>query len=142
VVSGQRIDYGPTCEFFVTRKPHGKNIVLTGEGTSDRWTRVLTQRCAHMLWFHLTEMLFPEKANMVGSVAETAPLQSPDTFTVTTEVVIERTPEGHILLAGSSGIRVWTAAADEEHARRLWTSLDIALYPVGWEGAHVERKLL
>jgi hypothetical protein len=36
----------------------------------------------------------------------------------------------------------WRVQLTELEARRLWAALDLALYPVGWEGRQTKSKKL
>jgi hypothetical protein len=65
--------YGLTSEIFASRRDEGETIIVGGVGAeSNRWTRVLTRRAAHHLWFQLTRLLFPEKSPQVTGMAQTA----------------------------------------------------------------------
>ncbi len=136
----QLTEYGMTTDVFVNRKPHGEAIVIGGAGEQDKWTRVLSRRAAHLLWIQLTKMLFPDKAHMVMALAATTPLRSPDAPTITSEVAAATTPDGLVEISGTAGARNWAARLHAEDARRLWMALDIALYPVGWEGQRVVHR--
>jgi hypothetical protein len=87
-----------------------------------------------MLWYHLTRMLFPEKSDAVTALVSTAPLRSEARPTVTTHVVVERTEDGDYEVMGWVGDQNWWLRLTEAEARPFWSALDVALYPVGWEG--------
>lgn len=133
-------EYGMTTDLFVSRKPHGEAIVVGGAGEQVKWMRVLSRRCAHLLWIQLTQMLFPEKAQIVMALAATTPLRGPEAPTITSDVRTTLVSDGLIEVAGVSGTRQWVARLHAEDARQLWMALDIALYPVGWEGGRVVRR--
>ncbi len=127
--------YGVSSDLFVSRKPEGETIILGGRGRDGNlWTRVLTRRAAQVLWFTLTGLLFPERAQTVTAIAVTAPLRNQKQPTVTSHVEVARTADGFVEVIGWAGTETWWVRLPEGEARSLWTKLDIALYPVGWEG--------
>ncbi|MBN1563344.1 MAG: hypothetical protein JXA10_05865, partial [Anaerolineae bacterium] len=67
--------YGLSTDLFVSRKESDQTLVLGGVGQEDkRWVHIMTQRAAQVLWFKLTQLLYPDKAEMVTGLAATAPL--------------------------------------------------------------------
>lgn len=131
--------YGISTDIFVARKSLDDTLVLGGVGVEyGRWTRVLTQRAAQQLWFNLTGLMFPEKAQRVTGIAVTAPLRSQARPTITSHLEVTRTADNFIEVIGWAGQDTWWFRLSEQEARVLWTKLDLALYPVGWEGR--ERK--
>ena len=135
-----RTSYGFSTNLFVSRKASGESLVVGGiaEDTT-RWTRVLSTRAAQMLWFHLTRLLFPEKSDMVTALVTTAPLRSNSLPTITTHMVVDAV-EGGVEIAGWVGEQTWWLRLTDYEARRFWTALDIALYPVGWEGSRLKPQ--
>jgi hypothetical protein len=133
--------YGLTSEMFVNRHGEDETVILGGVGVeANRWTRTLTRRAAHQLWFHLTRLLFPEKSPQVTGMAMTAPLSMPIP-SVTTHLEIVYSPETHLYdIVGWDGEDGWWFRVDEQNARNLWTALDIALYPAGWSGPVTVRR--
>lgn len=128
-------NYGLSTNLFVSRKANGDSLVIGGIGEDEnRWTRVLSQRAAQMLWYHLTCHLFPEKSDMVTALVSTTPLRSETLPTITTHMTVDAQPDGSYEIAGSVGEQTWWVRLNEFEARRFWTALDIALYPVGWQG--------
>lgn len=136
----QMVEYGQTTDVFVSRKSRGETLIVGGTGARNPWSRVLSRRCAHLLWIQLTQILFPEKVRIVMAMAATTPLRAPEAPTVTSDVTITVKPDGLIEIAGTSGTRHWGASLDVDAARQLWIALDLALYPVGWEGSRVVRR--
>ncbi|MBL8163311.1 MAG: hypothetical protein JNJ61_15090 [Anaerolineae bacterium] len=132
----QKIAYGYSTNLFVSRKASSDSIVMGGTAEdSSRWTRVLSQRAAQMLWFHLTRFLFPEKSDMVTALVTTAPLRASDLPTITTHINVDQIETGGFELSGWVGEQSWLVRLNEHDARQFWTALDIALYPVGWQGS-------
>jgi len=127
--------YGLSTNLFVSRKANGDSLVVGGIGEDEsRWTRVLSQRAAQMLWYHLTRLLFPEKSDMVTALVSTSPLRAENMPTITTHVTVDQAENGGFDLMGWVGEQTWWVRLTEYEARRFWTALDIALYPVGWQG--------
>ncbi len=126
--------YGRSTDLFVSRKENDQTVVLGGMGQTQRWAHVLTQRAAHVLWFKLTALLYPEKADVVTGLAATAPLNATTSVTVTTHVDVVKSSEMEYTLVGWIQRNTWRVQLTEQDTRRLWASLDLALYPVGWEG--------
>jgi hypothetical protein len=128
--------YGLSSNLFVSRKAGGESVIVGGTAEDNtRWTRVLSQRAAQMLWFHLTRFLFPEKSAMVTALVTTAPFRGSDMPTITTHMTVDKLPDGGFEIAGWVGEQNWWVRLSDYEAQRFWTALDIALYPVGWQGA-------
>lgn len=126
--------YGAATNLFVSRKASGDSLIIGGVAEdSSRFARVLSQRAAQMLWFHLTRNLFPEKSDMVTALVTTAPLRSTTLPTVTTHVTVDKLEDGNFEITGWAGEQTWVLRLNEYEAHRFWTALDIALYPVGWQ---------
>lgn len=132
-----------STNLFVSRKASGDGIIVGGttEDTT-RWTRVLTQRAAQMLWFHLTRYLFPDKSAMVSALVTTAPLRSSDMPTITTHMTVDQLEDGSYEITGWIGEQSWGIRIGNPEARQFWMALDIALYPAGWQGAGPNNKPL
>lgn len=126
-------------DVFVSSRPDGQALVVGGVsgqiGTTEKeWSRMLSKRAAHLLWFRLTMLLFPEKAGMVTAMVPTAPLDATVLNpTVTTHIKVERLVDNRYLVDGIMGKVHWGVILDSLETRRLWTALDLALYPDGWE---------
>jgi hypothetical protein len=128
---------------FVSRKESDQTLVLGGVGQGDeRWVHVMTQRAAQVLWFKLTQLLYPDKADTVTALAMTAPLRAPSNSTVTTHVEMVKSSEDEYTLVGWIQRSSWRVQLTELETRRLWAALDLALYPVGWEGRLTKLKKL
>ena len=132
-------DLGLSRDVFVSSRPDGESIVIGGASSSSpigdagKWARVLSRRAAHLLWYRLTLFLFPEKARHVTALVSTAPLQLNASPTVTTHVDVTQPEKDIYDVVGMMGKALWTTRLSTLEARRLWTSLDLALYPDGWE---------
>ncbi len=133
--------YGLSTNLFVSRKANGDSLVVGGIGENEhRWTRVLSQRAAQMLWYHLTRQLFPEKSEMVTALVSTTPLRGDHMPTITTHMTVETLDDGGFDIVGMVGELTWWVRLSEYEARRFWTALDIALYPVGWQGRKTKTQ--
>jgi hypothetical protein len=119
------------------------DVVVRVEGTEESgqvWMQLLSVRAAHVLWFKLTALLYPEQAQTVTALAATAPLRSSLPFTVTTHVeAVREDQNGLYAMVGWTSGGMWTVWFAEQDARLLWTLLDEGLYPVGWEGREWKR---
>jgi len=134
-------EYGLSTNLFVHRKTGGESIVVGGTAQDDsKWTRVLSQRAAQMLWFYLVQLLFPEKSDMVTALVTTAPLRSSDMPTITTHLSVDKTTDGSFEITGWVGDQTWLVRLNDQETRRFWTALDIALYPAGWQGATSKNR--
>jgi hypothetical protein len=127
--------YGLSSNLFVSRKASGDSIVMGGiAADSSRWTRVLSQRAAQMLWLHLARLLYPDKADMLTAIITTAPLRDSTRPTITTHMTVESGDDGNYEIAGWIDGLAWYAQINLPEATQFWSALDIALYPVGWQG--------
>jgi hypothetical protein len=127
--------YGLSSNLFVSRKASGDSIVMGGTAAdATRWTRVLSQRAAQMLWLHLARLLYPDKADMLTALIATAPLRDSTRPTITTHMTVDPCEDGSYEIAGWIDGQAWHTQLDVPEATRFWTALDIALYPVGWQG--------
>lgn len=132
--------YGHSTDLFVSRKESDHTLVLGGVGQNEqRWAHIMSRRAAQVLWFKLTELLYPEKAQVVTSIATTAPLTVPATRDLTTHIEVLKTDDGYTLVGRVQRMR-WLVKLTELEVRRLWAALDLALYPVGWEGRITKSK--
>lgn len=138
-----RIQYGLSTDLFVSRTESDETVVLGGVGEGEqRWVQVMTQRAAQLLWFKLTQLLYPEKADVVTGLAATAPLRSPDAGSITTHMEVVRGNNALYTLVGWVLRDTWRVDLTETDARRLWAALDMVLFPVGWEGRQSKPKKL
>jgi hypothetical protein len=128
-------------ELFVSRKRSGESMVVGGVSVDEaRWTRVLSHRAAQMMWYQLTQLLFPEKSDIVTGLVSTTPLRSESLPTVTTHVTVDGHAGGIYDINGWVGEASWSATVNEAEARRFWKALDVALFPVGWQGRNVKKS--
>jgi hypothetical protein len=135
--------YGVSTDLFVSRKESDQTLVLGGIGQgSQRWVHIITRRAAQLLWFKLTRLLYPDKSDMVTSLAVTAPLRTPGGKLLTTHVDVVKSADAQYTVIGFVERNSWTVVLSEIDARRLWAALDLALYPVGWEGRETKPKKL
>lgn len=126
--------YGLSKNLFVFRKA-GDSIILGGVmGDDTRWTRVLSQRAAQMLWFNLTQYLYPDKAETVTALITTAPLRSADLPTITTHTTVDKSGDGVYEISGWVGSQTWSVTLDEAEAQRFWNTLDTTLSPQSLPG--------
>lgn len=136
---------GLSTNLFVNPLPHGDIVVIGGtvadeQNTSVKWTRILSRRAAHLLWYHLTRLLFPEKAPFVTAIAMTAPIRNAAKPTITSHIEAEKSDEHRFDIMGVMGNNRWGFEADAYEAQRLWAGLDRALYPDGWQEEEKEKE--
>src|SRR5262245_33685971 len=113
--------YGLSTNLFVSRKASSDSLVLGGTAEdSARWTRVLSQRAAQMLWFYLPRFLFPEKSDMVSALVTTAPLRGLDLPTITAHVTVDKIATGGYEVVGWVGEQSWAIKLGDQDARQLW----------------------
>jgi hypothetical protein len=137
------LQYGYSTDLFVSRKDNEQTLLVGGVGEGDRrWAHAMTQRAAQILWFKLTRLLYPDKADVVTGLATTAPLRSLSTPNLTTHVEVVRSAQAQYTLVGWVQRDTWKVLLSEVEARRLWAALDMALFPVGWEGRTTKVKKL
>jgi hypothetical protein len=127
--------YGLSANIFVSRKVSGDTVIVGGlAADSSRWTRVLSQRAAQMLWFHLAKLLYPDKSEKIRALIATAPLRDSTRPTITTHMTVDKLANGEYGITGWINGQSWEAQFESPEAQRFWSALDIALYPMGWQG--------
>lgn len=130
---GAQRGYGNARDVFVTRKPAGDSMVVGGNAEDGNpFARVVTAGAARVMWFYLTQHLYPEHAQTVTAMVPTAPLRPSDRPAITSHVAIERGGDGVFLISGWGGRDEWLVCLSGDEAQRLWRSLDVLLHPVGW----------
>lgn len=134
--------YGLSEELSVSGKEGDHTFVLSGVGQDGQsWKHVLTRRAAQVLWCRLTELLYPDKAEMVTSLVATAPLTPTGLGSLTTHIEVIKSDSDYTMVGRVERSR-WIVQLAELELRRLWAALDLALYPVGWEGRKIKGKKL
>lgn len=128
-------NFGITTELFAMPKPPRDDVVVGGMVGEIRWTRVVTRRAAHTLWYYLTTLLFPDRSAEITTRAATSAFRKSDAPSITTHVEVFRGEGGYIEILGSGGKQDWLTRLHERDARDLWAALDKMLFPLGWEGA-------
>lgn len=141
-IADAKFRFGMTRNIFAVSNRNGETIIVGGlDHQSRRWSRLLTRRAAHMMWFHLTTLLFPSKCSQVISMAQTAPLGPVQMHRLTTFLSLTRRADTHLIeIFGQVGEDTWSCFLDDLNAQRLWASLDAMLYPAGWEGTSIIRR--
>lgn len=122
--------YGLSKNLFVSRKASGDSIVIGGIAEdASRWTRVLSQRAAQMLWFNLTQLLYPDQSGKVNAMITTAPLRGTDLPTITTHTTVDQLDQNSYEVTGWVGNHNWTLRLEHQEALSFWSALDSALTP-------------
>ncbi len=117
--------YGYTTNWFVMNRlgAHGGSIVVGGiDMRGERWTRLLSHRAAHMLWFQLTLLLFPERVEWLAPM-DTLPIRDSKLPTITNQFIVERLEGGVIEVTGIANGSRWTAKLLEADSLGLWAAL-------------------
>lgn len=137
----RQYQYGSSKELSVSSKePDSPILMLGGVGQDDqRWSHAMTRRAAQVLWFKLTELLYPDKATIVTSLAATAPLTALGPSNHTTHVEVVKNGTEYTLVGRVNRTR-WLVQVSELEVRQLWAELDKLLYPVGWEGREKKNR--
>jgi hypothetical protein len=86
-----------------------------------------------MLWYHLTQLLFPEQTGKAASAIATAPFRAADQPTITTSAMADKLENSHYEITGYAGSQVWQTQIQLDEARHFWKNLTNTLYPAGWE---------
>ncbi len=120
--------YGLSVQLFAFPKPQGDAVVIGGLSAGRlRWTRVLSQRAAGMLWVSLAQLLDPQHAQAYLSRLTTLGMREPAMPTITTSVVVDVSDAGEYEICGTSGQQTWSAVFGETEARAFWLALSQAL---------------
>jgi hypothetical protein len=117
--------YGYTTSWFIIDRSGtgGGSIVIGGtDARSEQWVRVISNRAAHMLWFRLTQVLFPERAEWLTPM-DTLPIRDSTLPTITNQVIVERLEGGVIEITGIAKGSRWTAKLLESESTALWAAL-------------------
>ena len=134
--------HGLSTDLSVT--PGSEMDTFSVSGTSNgtrKWKYSLTRRAAHMLWYRLTWILFPERSPRVTGMAATAPLRPLTLTTIAAFVEVAHRPDQKVFnITGWNGTALWRFDLDDPAARQLWAALDLALYPAGWSGTSITIK--
>ena len=127
-----KFEYGLSTDLFVAPKPGGKSLVVGGMGEDhQRWTKVLSDRAAQLLWFQLVQQLYPERAGQIKSAVMTAAMREADRPSVTTHVDVEPI-EGQeaVQIAGYADRHpVWRVTINNEDANQFLIALHNVLHP-------------
>lgn len=137
-----QVIHGLSAYLSVTPGIEQDTFSLSGKSAGSRpWVHPLTRRAAHMLWYRLTWVLFPEKSPRVTGMAVTSPLRPLTQTTIAAFVeVMYRTDQSTFNVTGWNGTALWRFDLDDHSARELWAALDLALYPAGWGGTTLTVK--
>ncbi len=94
----------------------------------------LTRRAAQFLWYYLTQNLFSGEAPPMTSIAGTAPLSLPDNPHLTSHIEVKTVHDDLYEIRGVTRAGAWRIWVSSTDVQWLWATLDVTLYPVGWEG--------
>lgn len=123
-------DMGMVTSMMVSKKPGvHESYLLRIEAEAGSLVRVLTRGAAQTLWFHLVNILYPDKADEFTTGVSTAMLRPADAPMITSwvEVLYDENTQ-IIVLNGAGGAEAWSIQFTPEVGYGLWTSLERALY--------------
>ncbi len=86
----------------------------------------ITAGAARILWYHLTELLFPASASLTARVA-TANIAPSDSLSVIFAVKVEECQDDLIEVVALSGVHGWSLRFSHEEGSELWACLDQSL---------------
>ncbi|MFN8527107.1 MAG: hypothetical protein U0670_00670 [Anaerolineae bacterium] len=117
--------YGKTIHPFACPKPDSDAILLGGLGEDlNRWTRVLTQRAAKLLWYQLGCALYPENFREKTAQLTTLPIRSALLPSVTTDLRVDTLREDEFEVIGLGSASTWSTHLRADAAQQLWAALD------------------
>lgn len=125
-------EFGFSRDLFVTRKASGDSIVVGGvSADTSRWVRILSHRAAQLLWFQMTQVLHPDKADQATMTVMTAPMRDANRPTITTHTEVEPLEQdlGGYSITGWAGDKKWDVSLSDTELQRFWNQLSEALYP-------------
>jgi len=99
--------------------------------------QILTVHAVYVLWYRLTQALYPDDAPTMTSSAGTAPLDMPEDLVVTMGIDLlrpESDPDHFDIIGTTNQESRWRARITGTESQRLWAVLDVALFPFGWDG--------
>ncbi|HEC22419.1 MAG TPA: hypothetical protein ENI95_05840 [Chloroflexi bacterium] len=114
----------------------GTLFLSLSDTRSQRTTLSLTQGAAQVLWFYLTQLLFPRAAAQLTPRVTTATLQpAPNLQVVFAVKVWMEKKSGLIEVIGVSAVEGWRFRFTPEEGHELWASLEEVLHIIGGGGA-------
>ncbi len=120
--------YGYSQDTFLIRRGVGDTYVFGGRSQDgSRWTRILSKRAAHMLWFHLARHLFPDDADDVTARLPTALFRGVNVPSITEHMLIEPLNTGGIEIVGSTSAGTYSVQLGPSEVQRFWTLIDQAM---------------
>jgi hypothetical protein len=122
--------YGFSSGFFVSPKSGSQSVVIGAVAENGgRWTRVLSLRAAHLLWFHFARFLFPERAENFTAGIMTAISRADEQPSITDHLVVHAVTHDIYEIIGSVSGQSWVFQVHNQDAHHLWSVLDVALFP-------------
>jgi hypothetical protein len=133
------IHYGQISDMECTLDRASRLANLIGLPDFDE---MLTFHAVYVLWYRLTQALYPDDAPTMTSSAGTAPLDMPEDLVVTIGVDLMRldSEPDHYDIIGTTTQGRWRARISQAESQRLWAVLDVALFPVGWNGREIKPR--
>ena len=119
------------------RDPNGDDLYLL-KFRSPRTEQTgiqITGGAARILWFYLTQFLFPASANLTTRVS-TATVSLPTSLSVAFVIKVEKRPGDLIGVVALSAIQGWLLSFDHTEGGELWAGLDQILRTI-----HGDKKV-
>lgn len=134
----RRKQYGVAQQMSVEQNKEGL-IVLRGVAQGKRVKAIkatLSRRASNLLWYRLTQLLYPDDAPHATQLLGTAPLGQalPEGELITTQIEVQPRHPDHYELIGRILNHEWSLHLSTSEAKRLWAKLDLSLFPYGWQG--------
>lgn len=126
-------NYGLLTHVFVSCKPNSHSVIMGAKSQEDGvWTRVLSIRAAHILWYELGSELYPEKFENIATNLATFMFRSINAPSITMDLSVERLQpkdqtQGEFEISGRNAAITWTIQLNILDALHLWESLDALL---------------
>lgn len=113
------------------KDPNGDNLyLLKFRSRKTEQTRIqITAGAARILWFYLTEFLFPASANLTTRVS-TATVSLPTSLSVAFVLKVEKCLGDLIEVVALSAVQGWCLSFDHDEGGELWACLDQTLRTV------------
>lgn len=126
-------NYGLLHHVFVSQKPNSNSVVIgANDPSGGLWTRVLSVRAAHILWYALGVDLFPEKFENISANLPTFMFRSVSAPSITMDLSIERLnakgeDQGDVEISGRNAAIDWSIQLKNRDALHLWEALNALL---------------
>ena len=107
------------------KDPNASDIYLLKfrSSSTEQKSIQVTVGAARILWFYLTQLLFPASANLTTRVS-TASISLPSSLSVVFVIKVEECSGGLIEVVALSAVQGWSLRFDHDEGGELWACLD------------------